>query len=104
MWSPADITVEIEDAEDSLMIVVITTPAGVVRICGSVSVVGRRLQIEGAHVGGLAAGALGRAGLNAIAQKLMMEADVDEIVIQGGARTSGKYRGKIPRAIRFPHR
>jgi hypothetical protein len=104
MWTTEDITVEIEDAEDSVMIVAITTPAGVVRICGSVTVVGRTLRIDGAHVGGVSPGALGRAGLNVIAQKLLMEADVDEIVIQGSARTSGRYRGKVPRAIRFPRR
>ena len=104
MWSTDDITIEIEDAEDSLMVVAITTPAGIVRICGSVTVAGRVLHVDAAHVGGLKPGDLGRVGLNAIGQKLLVEADVDEIVIQGGARTSGKYRGKIPRAIRFPHR
>jgi hypothetical protein len=53
-------------------------------------------------VQGLTPGALGRAGLNAIGRKLLEEADVDQIVIQGGARTTGRGKGRRPRPFRFP--
>ena len=69
---------------------------------GSTSIVGRVMRIERAHVEGLTIGALGRAGLNAIGRKLLEVADVDEIIIQGGTRTTGRAQGKVPRPIRFP--
>jgi hypothetical protein len=71
---------------------------------GSFSRIGRVLRVDGAHVQGLAPGALGRAGLNAIGRKLLEEADVDQIVVQGGARTTGRNKGERPRPIRFPNR
>ena len=86
------------------MIVRVAVPVGVLELIGSFSRIGRVLHIEGAHVQGLAPGALGRAGLNAIGRKLLKEPDVDEIVIQGGARTTGRNKGRLPRAIRFPQR
>jgi len=83
--------------------VAITTPVGVMQLLGTITVRGRVLHIDGAHVDGLTPGALGRSGLHAIGRKLLVEADVDEIVIQGGTRTTGKCKGKKPKPIRFPH-
>jgi hypothetical protein len=103
MWDSYQITVEIEAADHPVMIVVITLPIGVLELIGSVTRSGRVLHIDRAHVQGLAPGAIGRAGLNAIGRKLLEEADVDEIVIQGGARTTGRNKGRLPRPIRFPH-
>lgn len=103
-WTPDQVSVEIEEVDHPVAMVVITTPAGEVRLIGSVSIVGRVLHIEKAHVGGLAPGALGRAGLNAIGRKLLEVADVDQIIIQGGFRSTGKNKGKAPRPIRFPSR
>jgi hypothetical protein len=51
---------------------------------------------------GCVAAALGRAGLNAIGRKLLEEADVDQIVIEGGTRTTGKNPGRPPKVFRFP--
>jgi hypothetical protein len=51
---------------------------------------------------GCVAAALGRAGLNAIGRKILEEADVDQIVIEGGTRTTGKNPGRPPKAFRFP--
>ena len=104
MWDADQITVEIDLADHPVMIVRITVPVGVIDVIGSFSRIGRVLHVEGAHVQGLARGALGRAGLNAIGRKLLDEADVDEIVIQGGARTTGRSKGKRPRPIRFRRR
>ena len=81
---------------------VITTPVGTLSLIGSISIVGRVMRIDRAHVEGLKIGALGRAGLNAIGRKLLEVAYVDEIIIQGGTRTTGRTKGKAPRPIRFP--
>jgi hypothetical protein len=102
MWSNTEITVEIHEVDHPVMIVTITVPIGVLEVIGNVTLVGRTLRIDGAHDQGLLPGALGRAGLNAIGRKLLEEADVDEIVIQGGTRTTGQRKGKVPRPIRFP--
>jgi len=102
MWSAAEITVEIDDVDHPVMIVRIVLPVGTLDLIGNVARIGRTLRIDGAHVQGLTPGALGRGGLNAIGRKLLEEADVDEIVIQGGARTTGQRKGKVPQPIRFP--
>lgn len=105
MWTNAQILVELDDAtEGSIWIVRIVTPAGTIELMGEVTKVGRVLHIDGAHVQGLHPGALGRAGLNAIGRKLLEEADVEEIIIQGGARTTGARPDRIPPAYRFPRR
>ena len=103
MWSTDQIAVEIVDADHPVLEVVVTTPIGVMTLVASASIVGRVLHLDGVHVGGLAPGALGRAGLNAIGRTLLEVADVDEIIIQGGTRTTGMRKGQVPSAIRFPH-
>jgi hypothetical protein len=100
MWTSGQITIEIADAEHPVAVVVITTPAGTLSLIGSISIARRVMRIDRAHVEGLTIGALGRAGLNAIGLKLLEVADVDEIIIQGGTRTTGRAQGKVPRPIR----
>lgn len=102
MWSPDQITIEIEDAEQNTAMVRINTPAGCIDVIAEVSIGEGRLTLEGAHVQGLEPGKLGRSGLNAIGSKLMAEADVREIVVHGGTRTTGRKKGTKPRPIRFP--
>lgn len=103
MWESHRIDVEIDVVEDDEVIVVIGTPVGELQIVGSVSIVARVLRIERAHIQGLHPGALGRAGLNAIGRKFLEEADVDKIIVQGGTRTTGRNKGRRPRAFVFPH-
>ena len=102
MWRTDQISVEIDDVEHPVAVLVITTPVGTLRLIGSISIVGRLMRIDRAHVEGLNSGALGRAGLNAIGHKLRELADVDQIVIQGGTRTTGRTKANVPRPIRFP--
>jgi hypothetical protein len=104
MWPAEQIAFEIVDADHPVVEIVVTTPIGDLKLIASVSIVGRTLRLDGMHVGGSTAGLLGRSGLNAIGRKLMEVADVDEIIIQGGTRTTGRYKGKVPRPIRFPRR
>ena len=104
MWSSAEITIEIDEVDHPVMIVTITAPVGVLEMIGAVTMIGRTLRIDNVHVQGLAPGALGRAGLNAIGRKLLEEANADEIVIKGGARTTGAgpKRGRRPPPFRYP--
>jgi len=102
MWDEADVTIEIDQIDQDVMIVVIATPAGKLQIIGELTRIGRVLHVRKAHADGLHAGALGRAGLNAIGRKLLSEADVDEIIIEGGTRTTGKNAGRPPKPFRFP--
>jgi hypothetical protein len=103
MWTEADIVAEYE-IDGPVVLVTMTTPVGLVTILGEMTVVDEVLHIVRAHVGGLHRGALGRGGLNAVGRKLLEMADVEKIVIQGSARTTGRRKGKVPGTIRFPHR
>ena len=102
MWPANEITVEIVEADGSVVIVDIATPVGTLTLIGSGSIDGHILRMDRVHVQGLESGTLGRSGLNAIGRKLLELADVDQIIVQGGARTTGRGKGKIPRTIRFP--
>jgi hypothetical protein len=100
MWTNEQIQIDIEAVEGNEVIVRFT---GVMHLLGSVSLVGRILTIDRVHVQGLRPGSLGRSGLNAIGRKLLVEADVDTIIVQGGVRTTGCNKGKLPKPIRFPN-
>jgi hypothetical protein len=104
MWGKGQISFDLRETEGSICIVRIDTPAGAIELIGEVIKVGRVLHVNGAHAQGLTPGRLGRAGLNAIGRKLLEEDDVEEIIIQGGARTTGARPNRIPPAYRFPHR
>jgi hypothetical protein len=102
MWNENDVVIDIEEVEETLMLVSITCPVGRLDMIGSVSRVGRVLHLDNAHIQGLHPGTLGRHGLNSIGRKFLAEADVEEIVIKGSARTTGRNPGTRPREIRFP--
>ena len=102
MWLPDQITVEILDSDRDVIVVEVRTPSGRLQLMGAIQVVGRTLYCGRAHIQGLTPGALGRAGLNAIGRRLLLEADVDQIIIEGAFRTTGRGEGRFPRPIRFP--
>ena len=104
MWGEDEVAVDIVEVDETILIVVITTPVGRLEMIGEFFQRGRMLVGDRVHIQGLHAGALGRRGLNAIGAKLLKEADVDKIVIQGGARTTGPGKGRVPRRIHFPGR
>jgi hypothetical protein len=90
------------DTDHPAVEIVVRTPIGDLTMMANVSVTGRTLRLDGMHIEGSAPGLLGRSGLNAIGRKLLEVADVDEIIIQGGTRTTDRYRGKVSRPTRFP--
>jgi hypothetical protein len=104
MWDASKITIESDLVDHPVMIVRISVPIGTLEVIGSISRIERVLHFDGVHIEGLEPGALGRSGLNAIGRKLLEEADVDQIVIQGGTRSTGRSKGARPRPIRFPKR
>ena len=104
MTSDDEFVVDIEGYDNGVMLVAVTTPAGRFEILGTISIVGRMLRVERAHVDGPGPGVFGRAGLNAIGRKLLEESDVDEIVIEGSARSTGRNKGRIPKPVRLRRR
>jgi hypothetical protein len=102
MWPLDRITVEVTDVDRDVVLVAITTPLGRIDLIGRVSIRDGVLLVEDAHVQGLSPGTLGRSGLNAIARKLVVEADVQGLVIEGSTRTTGRAAGRRPRPIWFP--
>lgn len=103
MWALDAITIEVSDVDEETMLVAISTPAGRLDLLGRVRIRERVLMVEAAHIQSLSPGAIGRVGLNAIARKLMVEADVEGLVVEGSTRTTGRSKGRIQRAFRFPH-
>ncbi|WP_207459025.1 hypothetical protein [Azospirillum sp. SYSU D00513] len=67
-------------------------------------VVGDELILRECHIHGLAKGAIGIEGLNAIAQALMEDFGVQSAVVEGGTRTTGLRRGKTPKPRRHVRR
>jgi hypothetical protein len=94
MWSSAQISIVIDEVDLPTILASIATPIGVVELIANVRLIDSVLYIERAHIGGLSANAIGR--------KLMEEAGVTKIVVEGSARTTGRCKGRTPHLIRFP--
>jgi len=62
-------------------------------------VVGDKLLLDKLHLQGSAAGEIGRANLWNMAKDLGKQFNVKEVIIQGGKRTTGKYKGTVPSQI-----
>ena len=102
MWAHDDIRIEIDEAEARTVIVTVCTPAGTVEIVAELELVDGVLWARSAHIQGLSPGALGRAGLNAVARKFLEETDARALVVEGAPRTTGARQGQRPRPFRFP--
>jgi hypothetical protein len=101
MWTSAQMSVEIDVVDGREVILIVGTPVGPVSIIATVAVIADVLELDGVHIGGPGPGRVGRGGMNAIAQKIMEELDVQEIRAQGGVRTTGRRSGKLPPPFRF---
>ncbi|WP_430967046.1 hypothetical protein [Spongiimicrobium sp. 2-473A-2-J] len=62
-------------------------------------VVGDKLYLNKLHLEGSSAGKIGRANLWEMAKGLGKQFNVNEVIIQGGMRTTGKYKGTIPSPV-----
>lgn len=102
MLAADDIRLEIDEAEGRTVIVKAYTPVGTIEVAADLELVGGTLWVRNAHVQGLRPGALGRAGLNALARKFLEEAGADRPVVEGGPRTTGARPDRRPIPFRFP--
>lgn len=101
MWSSGRISLSVEETEETCVILAIGTPAGDLQIVGEVRRWDSVLHVAGVHIQGLHPGACGIEGLNDIARKVAGYFDVDEIVVEEAARTTGARKGRVPRPFRF---
>jgi hypothetical protein len=102
-WSAADIRFElIGDLTDSpVMTLSILTPAGSIQLMGEPDGVGTSVIVRQAHMQGALSNAVGAGNLRLLAQLLMEEMDLDELIIEGSLRTTGANPGRKPKPIRF---
>jgi hypothetical protein len=104
MWTLDELSCELDGTSEwPTVIVQITTPIGTVHLIGEVVRWDETMKVDRAHVQGLWPGACQREGLNDIGRKLLEFLDVKELLIQGGARTTGRGKGRVPRAFKFPN-
>ena len=61
--------------------------------------VGDKLHLNGLHLQGSSAGKVGRVNMWEMAKDLGKQFNAKQVIIQGGKRTTGKYKGKIPSPI-----
>lgn len=71
----------------------------VVQGIANITVTNDRLILDQLHLQGAAAGKIGRRKLWNIAKEIGERYGVKEVVIQGGKRTTGRYKGTIPSPI-----
>lgn len=60
-----------------------------------------KLYLNQLHIEGSSAGKVGRTALWNIAKDLGRQYKVNEVIIQGGQRSTGKYKGKVPSPIKI---
>ncbi len=96
-WGRAELLplrVEIDEAEGRVTIFTLGTPAGEVGILAEVSENGTTLILDGVHIEGPGANAVGIACLRTLAEVVMEELGYDAIDIQGAPRTTGANPGQ----------
>src|SRR5262249_2856583 len=96
------ISIEVVDQEGTLLEVRISGPFGMVQLIGEVRIDGRTLYFERVHMSGPGPGTVARSGLNAIGRRILEEADVDQIVVEGSTRTTGRNAGRLPKPFKYP--
>lgn len=103
-WSENDVTFEIygDMSEDDVVALIVSTPVGIITIIAEFEFVSDRLLImRRAHVSGLEGNSLGYGRLRQIMNVALQIGKYDEIVIEGGNRTTGANPGHQPRPLRF---
>ena len=104
MWTNAQLTLEIVAEDGDEVILRVETPVGPVSIMGTVSIEDCVLSLDGAHMDGPGPGELKRAGLHAIARKVLEHYNATQIYAQGGKRTTGLRKGKTPPRFCYPRK
>ncbi|MEG1592638.1 hypothetical protein [Chryseobacterium sp.] len=89
-------TAYIATIEDGVMIVTSKIGNENIGIVTNFAVEGKTLHLNQLHIEGSSGGKVGRENLYKIARDLGRQFKVEEVIIQGGKRTTGKYIGKVP--------
>lgn len=104
-WTVEDLSFEMDDdqSSDPIATLVIQAPGVVLMVMAEISVdrPQRFMKLSRAHIHGATANEVGFANLKTIAQAVLEGMDLDEIIIEGGIRTTGACPGHIPRPFRF---
>lgn len=80
---------------------VLDSPKGEIRVISSISKQGDTLILEGLHVEGPGANAVGKTGVRQFARDIGRTFGVKEVIIHGGQRTTGANPGRTPTPIRI---
>jgi RHS repeat-associated protein len=92
-------TIQIVQAEGSLVEMVGTGPKGEIRVLTEMVKEGDALVLRGMHMQGPGAGNVGLRELREFARQLGKEQGVNRVLIEGATRTTGATPGHIPRRI-----
>lgn len=101
LFSSSKNIVKIEEIEDGVMI--FSAQIGEENIQGVTNIVVKNKQLiwDQLHIQGSKAGNIGRENLWNVAKDLGKQFKVNEVLIQGGKRTTGKYIGTTPSPIKI---
>jgi hypothetical protein len=103
MWDAACLSFEVDaDLTDHPVVtIVVQTPDGALRIMGDLELDGSTMTLLGVHVQGAQANAVGAGNLKLLARLVIERMELDELVVEGAARTTGASPGRRPRVLRF---
>src|SRR5689334_10469776 len=108
VWRPEDISFVLLDDQtfDPVVTVEITVPEGKLLAMAEPLVVGRTLILQAFHMHseGIGANRVGIVKLRSLATVLLERMELDELVVEGAARTTGASPGHRPRPLRFSSR
>lgn len=104
-WAVSDLSFEMDDdqTDDPIVTIVVHAPGATLQIIAEIildrSI--RSMTLSGTHIHGATANLVGGANLRTVAQAVMRGMHLDEIVVEGGIRTTGANPGRRPRPFRF---
>jgi hypothetical protein len=95
--------IQIIEQQSNVAVARITTDLGVPLVLAELELIERVLLLHGLHIqgGNVRINELGVVGIRRIMRDAMENLDVDEIIIEGAARTTGANPGRRPRRLRF---
>lgn len=96
-----DFSVEISEIDDDTVIFTVSEGDLVLDVLAQVILEDRRCVLRGVHVQGPGANTVGPARLLWLARLVKERLDVEELRIEGAARTSGAGPGRRPRPLVF---
>lgn len=95
----ADAVVKIGTIEDDVMMFSAKVGDETIEGITNFTIREGRLYLTQLHLQGSSAGNIGRPALWKIGKELGRQFNVKEVIIQGGKRTTGKYKGKVPSPV-----